>query len=217
MLAKIAVFCSVVLMAGCSVIPDSIQVEDEANLVEYQQVTSNPESNIGKTVRWGGVIAKVENLPDATMIEMVDFPLRSYARPRVSNQSMGRFRVYIDGFIDPVVFEKGRSVPFTGKITGYEEGMVGERKYVFPTLKPSGYHLWKEIEQVNVSSLSMWPYNPYWGWPYRPYHQRVIIRRNSDSPSGGATTPSRATQPNRQQSTRSATRNNGIGPVDKER
>ncbi|MFA3789864.1 Slp family lipoprotein [Aliiglaciecola sp. SL4] len=196
MLAKITVFLSVVLMAGCSIIPESIQVEEGATLLEYQQVTNNPESNIGKLVRWGGVIAEVSNLPDATMVEVVDFPLRSYGRPSISNQSMGRFRVYIDGFIDPVVFEKGRSITFTGTVMGSEEGMVGEHKFMFPTIQSSGYHLWKELEQVNVNSISMWPYGNYWGWPYRPYHQRVIIRRTSDSPSGGASTPSRTIQPN---------------------
>ncbi|GAB2700054.1 Slp family lipoprotein [Aliiglaciecola sp. 3_MG-2023] len=212
MLAKITIFISVVLMAGCTVIPDSIQVDEGTTLLEYQQVTSNPENNIGKIVRWGGVIAEITNLPDATMVEVVDFPLRSYGRPSVSNQSMGRFRVYIDGFIDPVVFEKGRAITFTGKVTGSEEGMVGEHKFVFPTIQSTGYHLWKELEQVNVRTISMWPYGNYWGWPYRPYHQRVFIRRSNDSPSGGASTPIRTQQPSRS----SQSRNNSVRTIDKE-
>ncbi|GAC13567.1 Slp family lipoprotein [Aliiglaciecola lipolytica] len=217
MLAKIAVFFSVALMAGCSTIPDSIKVEDNVTLVEYQKVTANPEANVGKTVRWGGVIANVLNLPDATMVEMVDFPLRSYARPLVSNQSMGRFRVYIDGFIDPVLFEKGRSVTFTGEVTGMESGLVGEHQYLFPTIQSSGYHLWKEVDRVDVTNLGMWPYtSSYWGWPYRPYHQRVIIRRHSDSPSGGSLTPNRGSQSNRHNNNSSPRRNNSVKTVDKE-
>lgn len=179
------------LLAGCASVPESIQVDENMPLVTYQQAASNPDGNVDKAVRWGGVVALVENLAESTMIEMVHYDLRSYGRPLLSNQSVGRFRVYVDGFLDPMVFEQGRLVTFAGKFNGVEEGTVGEHNYVFPSIKSSGYHLWKDIDRVEISDIHIFPYHSYWGWPHRPFHQRVIIRSNNNQPSGGSTTPTR--------------------------
>ena len=85
------------------------------------------------------------------MVELVQFPLRDYGRPMVSDDSPGRFRVYVDGFLDPVLYEKGRAITFTGKVAGVEKGTVGEQAYEFPTLKAKGYHLWKKRDQSHVT------------------------------------------------------------------
>lgn len=190
----IFVVLTVLLLSGCAAVPDSIKVDERAPLIDYQQAASNPQGNADKTVRWGGVIAQVENLPDATMLEVVHYDLRSYGRPIVSDQSVGRFRVYVDGFLDPMVFERGRIVTFAGSLIGVEEGAVGEHKYLFPTIKSNGYHLWKDIDQVEVSTIHLWPYQSHfgYGWPYGPVHQRLIIRSNrKNQSSGGANTPTR--------------------------
>lgn len=177
-ISRLTAFVAVLILAGCTAVPESIQVADENVLVSYRQANENPAVNKGKPARWGGVIAKVENLPDATMLEVLHYPLRSYGRPVSGDESMGRFRVYVDGFLDPMVFESGRTVTFAGDLIGVEEGAVGKHRYVFPTMQSKGYQLWKEIERVEVSAIHMWPYYDPWGWRYGPYHQRVIIRRS---------------------------------------
>jgi outer membrane lipoprotein len=189
---KFVVLALVALMSGCTSIPDSIQVDETTPLVNYQQASANPDANAGKMTRWGGVIARVKNLADSTMLELVHYDLRSYGRPIVSDQSVGRFRVYVDGFLDPMVFKQGRVVTFAGRLMGVEEGAVGEHNYLFPTLKSSGYHLWKDIDHVDVSTIHVWPYHSYWGWPYHPVRQRVLIRSGHHQSSGGARTPSRS-------------------------
>ena len=187
MVYRILVLSAFLLLSGCAVVPDSLEVPDENQLINYQQAASDTQASQGKIARWGGVIAKIENLPDATMVELVYYPLRAYGRPLVSDESMGRFRVYVDGFLDPMVYEQGRSMTFTGEFSGVEEGVVGDHKYVFPTLKSTGYHLWKEIDYIEMNSVYIWPYDVFWGWPYRPYHQRVIIRGGGHrSVSGGS-------------------------------
>lgn len=156
-------------LAGCSTIPDSIQVADDSQLAEYNKVSQLPDQNIAKEVRWGGVIASVENLQDVTRLDIVQYPLRSYGRPLTNRESEGRFRVYVDGFLDPLIYEKGRAVTVTGKIVGAEDGMVGEHNYQFPTVKADGYHLWKKIQRVIVND-PFWPnrFGPGWGWGW-PY------------------------------------------------
>lgn len=177
-ISRLIAFIAVIILSGCATVPEPIQVANEKVLISYRQANENPTANAGKPARWGGVIAKVENLPDATMLEVLHYPLRGYGRPVSGDESMGRFRVYVDGFLDPMVFESGRAVTFSGDLIGVEEGAVGEHRYVFPTLQSKGYHLWKEIERVEISSIHMWPYYDPWGWRYGPYHQRVIIRRS---------------------------------------
>ncbi|WJG08208.1 Slp family lipoprotein [Aliiglaciecola sp. LCG003] len=186
MQAKIAALFAVILLSGCVSVPESVQVDKNVELLSYEKASADPEGNLDKMARWGGVIAQIENLPDATMLEILHYPLRTYGRPIISDQSIGRFRVYVDGFLDPMVFQKGRAVTVAGKLIGVEEGTVGEHKYVFPTLQSTGYHLWKEIERVEVSTIHMWPYQSYWGFPYRPYHQRIIIRGGQRQTQGAA-------------------------------
>lgn len=204
-ISRITVFGLVVILAGCTSVPESIQVADEKLLINYRQANENPTANKGKPALWGGVIANVENLPDATMLEILYYPLRSYGRPLSGDESMGRFRVYVDGFLDPMVFETGRSVTVSGELIGVEEGAVGKHRYVFPTLKSKGYHLWQEIERVEISTIHMWPYYDHWGWRYGPYHQRVIIRRSGHKHNSSGANNST----NRNSGTRNSSMTNG--------
>ncbi|MDF2179835.1 Slp family lipoprotein [Aliiglaciecola sp. CAU 1673] len=195
---------SFLLLGGCSTMPDSLQVADENRLVSYPQVAANAEAVKGEPARWGGVIANVQNQQDATLVEMLHYPIRSSGRPLISDQSIGRFRVYVDGFLDPMVFKPGRSVTVSGQVIGIEEGLVGEHTYQFPTLHASGYHLWQEVAEVDVTTISVgfghWPYYRHgWyaphSWYMFPYHQRVIVRGRGGLSSGGASSPSPATPP----------------------
>lgn len=196
MLGKIIVLFAALSLAGCSTVPDSIQVTEENQLVDYPQVAANPEQNKDKMARWGGVIAEIENQSDVTMLELVFYPLRGYGRPVVSDESIGRFRVYVDGFLDPMVFAKGRLATFTGQVLGVEDGLVGEQKYVFPTLHSQGYHLWKDERSIDVSAVYVWPYSYWYGWRpspfyYSPYYRyRGTGHHYSDGIKGGNSTGS---------------------------
>ena len=181
-------------LAGCSTIPEQLQVAEGTNLLSYQDAASKSEQVLGQTARWGGVIANIKNMPEMTMLELVYYPLRGYGRPVAGDESIGRFRVYVDGFMDLMVYNVGRSLTFTGQFTGLQEGLVGEHKYVFPTIQSTGYHLWQEIQRVDISGVHIWPYD-YWHYGYgfgRPFHSRIIIRGSSSknyAPTGGTTLP----------------------------
>ncbi len=183
--------CAFLLLgvAACSTVPESVQVPPDTNLVTYKAYAMAPESNEGAVARWGGVVAHIENQAESTMLEVVHYPLRSYGRPIIKRESIGRFRVYIDGFLDPMVYQKGRMMTFAGELAGVEDGLVGEHQYRFPTLKAGGYYLWEDIERIEIEHISLWPYGyGRYGWPHRgwygwgawPYHQRVILRRKHD-------------------------------------
>ena len=45
---------------------------------------------------------------------------------------------------------------FTGELSGVEEDLVGEQRYVFPTLKSTAYYLWqKGIEIIGPNRATM--------------------------------------------------------------
>lgn len=204
MYIKLSMLLVALWLTGCSTLPEDIQLPVGTNLVSYQQAASQGEQVVGQKVRWGGVIARIENQPDSTMLELVYYPLRSYGRPVSGDESMGRFRVYVDGFMDPMVYQQGRSMTFTGELRGVEEGLVGEHKYVFPTIQSGAYHLWQNIQRVDVTGVHIWPYSYWYGWYPRPYHHRVIIRgsntRHYGNPSHAATTkPRPVARPARQE------------------
>ena len=188
-----------IMLTACASVPESIQVAEDSNLVAYQQVMSNPDNTVGASARWGGVIANVENQSESTLIEMVHQNLRSSGRPIAADQSIGRFRVYVKGFLDPMIYKSGRSVTFVGQVIGTETGMVGEHQYEYPALQASSYHMWNEISQVDVTGISLWGprwggwyrWNSWGGWGMYPYHQRVVIKNRSRGGASGHVTSDR--------------------------
>ena len=179
------------LLAGCASFPESVQLPPDSPTITYEQAAMDIEGNKGQLAQWGGVIASIENLSDKTKLEVVYHPLRNYGRPLLNKESVGRFRVYIDGFLDPMVYQRGRTVTFSGALTALEEGMVGEHKYFYPTLAAKGYHLWEDVERIEVSTMPLWPMHLRGGWRYPWYgrwygdwtlypQSRTIIRRKRD-------------------------------------
>ncbi|TDF39622.1 Slp family lipoprotein [Alteromonadaceae bacterium M269] len=161
MLKKICSLTLVLGLSACSIVPESIQVDKENTLIPYTDVASDANSKKGEWVRWGGVIAEVSNKEDSTVVEMVQLPLRNYGRPIETRQSSGRFRVHVDGFLDPLVFREGRIITFSGTVDGVEEGAIGEYVYKFPKINSEGYELWEEARPVDVAAYNIYPYGIY--------------------------------------------------------
>ena len=69
------------LLAGCaSPVPKVIR-EPLPGEIGVAQARADLEANVGKRVRWGGSIVKVENRPKETLIEVVSRPLGDRGRP----------------------------------------------------------------------------------------------------------------------------------------
>lgn len=171
-----------ITVSGCKTLPENLQVDQNAELISYSQVMAQPEQQKGKIALWGGVIASVENKTDATVIEVTYLPLSNNGRPRNTDDSLGRFRVYVKGFLDPMVYGVGREFSVVGQLGGIENGAVGEQAYSFPVVYADDFYLWKE-KSTTVTHVDVWPrYGAYWGWRawpfdyYRPYRTRVITR-----------------------------------------
>jgi outer membrane lipoprotein len=180
---RIFTLLGAMFLAGCATFPDKLQVEDTTQLILYENAASKAEQVKGKVIRWGGAIAKVDNKSDSTVFEMVYFQLNRYGRPIAGEESMGRFRIRVNGFMDPLVYQIGRLMTFTGVLNGLEKGLVGEHEYVFPTANVTTYYLWKNVQRVNVSGVHVWPYQ-HWYYPRAyPHHRRIVIHGSSGNGS----------------------------------
>lgn len=158
-------------LAACSAVPDTLQVANEDALVTYTAALENPASVEGQTARWGGVIAEVQNSDAGTVIEVVNFPLNSWGRPVPGDQSAGRFRAKLNGFVDPMVYTQGSEVTFIGTIGTAEKGSIGEYNYLFPVLNTTAKYLWperKQKTQVEVNYDSLWYRHYYYSRPFYP-------------------------------------------------
>ncbi|MEO9945642.1 Slp family lipoprotein [Paraglaciecola sp.] len=192
---RVSLLLLAMFVSGCATFPEELQVEDASQLVSYQDAASKAELVKGKTVRWGGAIAKIENKADSTVLEMVHYPLTGYGKPISGDESIGRYRITVNGFMDPMVYQIGRLMTFTAELNGLEKGLVGEHEYVFPSATALQHHLWKNIQRVNISSVSIWPYGLGYGHYSRGFHNRVIIRgstnlhKKGSRPSGATTLP----------------------------
>jgi outer membrane lipoprotein len=184
LLLMLPLWVSALFMSGCTSVPEALQVSEETVLTNFSVVRDNTNSEQGKLARWGGVIAKVTNNTNNSMLEVVYFPLKSSGRPKQSDQTQGRFRVYFKGLLDPMIYKEGRSITALGSVAVSEEGKIGEHEYKYPVLKSSYIHLWKDIQKVDVSMT----HNPFWYtpsfWHYqRPsYYPRSVIVRKVSAP-----------------------------------
>lgn len=168
------------IIGGCAVVPEALQVPENKALTNFSMVRANSNAEQGNLARWGGVIAKVTNNANNSMLEVVHFPLKSSTRPKQGNETQGRFRVYFSGLLDPMIYKVGRSITALGDIATSEQDKIGEHEYTFPVLKASHIHLWKDIQQIDVSVTQdpFWSSPSYWRYPSYPYYpKRVVIRK----------------------------------------
>ncbi len=167
--ALLCLACLALLLTGCSTTRDSIP-DPGRGAPTISDVRESPEQHQGKTVRWGGTIAGVENRQDVTLVEVVGRSLDRSGRPRTGDTSEGRFLAVIDGFLDPAVYEEGRRMTATGTVDGEETRPVGEHDYRYVRVRASGHHLWPEPRPDPYAHDPRYYPGPYYGPRYGPWY-----------------------------------------------
>lgn len=157
------------LLGGCaSSIPEQIRNAPEINPAP-DEVRTNVSRFAGLTVRWGGVIASVDNQADETRIEIVSRDLSRSGRPHKQDFSAGRFIAKIAGFLDPAVFSKQREITVTGEVEKLEQHRIGQFQYTYPVVKVDQYQLWQALPPPSRYHYQPFWYDP-WYHPYRWHH-----------------------------------------------
>jgi outer membrane lipoprotein len=155
------------LLGGCSTVPKELAYEPANQLVAYQPALGGME---GKPARWSGVISAVQNKADQSVIEVVYLPLKSNGVPEQTEQSPGRFLAIMQGFVDPTLYAKGRSLTVLGTIGQPVDGQIGEHKYRFSVIDATSSKLWPPVKEVEIRYMDPYFYDPFYDpfWPRRP-------------------------------------------------
>ncbi|CUS48590.1 MAG: starvation-inducible outer membrane lipoprotein Slp [Idiomarinaceae bacterium HL-53] len=168
----LVVALGLMLLSGCaSRLPEELR-SDEKQLVSFPQLLQEPETHVGSPTRLGGLIANVQNLNESSVIEVVQFELNGYGRPHITEESPGRFRIRVNGFIDPEIYKQGREVSVFGLFSGLEAGEIGEFDYAFPVIESEGLKLWSERterQRVDVMFYNSYPSYRFRFWGPHPY------------------------------------------------
>jgi outer membrane lipoprotein len=161
------------LLAGCASqpVPTSSPTPD--------QVRAEPQAYRNQAIRWGGQIVAVDNLADATVIELVHLPLDRNGRPRDTTISSGRFLARFDGFLDPAIHAAGKRLTVTGMVLEMQSGRIGDYPYDYPLVAVDSYRLWPAEEPPQVIYYPPpWWHDDYFffnslHWPHfpRPYRR----------------------------------------------
>jgi outer membrane lipoprotein len=169
----------ILALSACTTIPEQIQGD-------FPDITpARVEPGVfGSNVRWGGVILDSRNKDDGTCFEILSRDLDKYLRPRVEDQTAGRYIACKSGFHDPAVFTKGREVTMTGSIMAIETRKLDDFDYRYPIMKVDSLVLWEKRRNVVVYRGFHDPfYDPwYWRgphWGHFPYYRRPFPMHSS--------------------------------------
>lgn len=174
-----------VLISGCASYPDAVKVAEGTPLVSYQSATQGKVQQ--GTARWSGVIAKVENNAKNTRLEVVYFQGNESGRPKITDQTEGRFVAYINGFVDPMVYQQGKSVTVLGQLAPVETGLVDKFEYIYPVIQQAVVYLWPKQQDTRVDIVDPWPLwrTPYPYWGYGPAFRYITTNPKAERPVQG--------------------------------
>ncbi len=147
------------LLAGCSSTPEALKGA-------YPDLAPEATTarDIGRDVRWGGVILDAMPDPQQTCFEVLSRDLDRSFRPRAEDLTEGRFIACRAGFLDPEVFAKGREITLTGTVRALDRRKVGEFEYQYPVLAARFITMWPERPDVIINNYhDPWYWGPYWG------------------------------------------------------
>ncbi len=145
------------LTTACSSVPKQLEVAEDVTLVSYEQNTADTAAVTQGQARWGGRIISVTNSQDSTIIDLLHQELNNSGRPIVEDKSKGRFRIYIQGYLEPVIYQPGRLITALGELSQKEQSTVGSHKISLPVIYASEIHLWPDYKEKETEFV----YVPY--------------------------------------------------------
>jgi len=128
--------------AACAtaISPETTKEVDQG--ISFESLLREPSAFYGKTVLLGGDIIKTENLPEKTLIIMLQRSLDSKMKPSGKDRSKGRFIISVPGFLDPAIYCRGREVTVVGRVEGKEVRTLDEIEYSYPIIGKRELYLW---------------------------------------------------------------------------
>lgn len=120
---------------GCAHIISKVNLNKADRSISAANLMKAPGKYKGKTVILGGDIIKVHNKKDGTYIEVLQKKLDSRGRPSQSDETLGRFLVFHNGYLDRAIFSRGRLLTVAGEVMGQKKLPLGEIEYSYLLIK----------------------------------------------------------------------------------
>ncbi|MFH1241892.1 MAG: Slp family lipoprotein [Pseudomonadota bacterium] len=128
--------------------PETLKNVDQS--IPFESLLKDPEAFQGKSVLFGGDIIETENLPEKTLIIILQHSLNSKRRPIGGDASKGRFIVSAPEFLDPAIYRPGRQITVVGTVAGKEVRTLNEIEYAYPIIDRQHLHLWPVEKYVDT-------------------------------------------------------------------
>lgn len=139
-----------IVFAGCAHAISKEYRDAASSGVSVEDIFRDPEANRGMGILIGGIIAGSANTNEGTYLEVVEKPLNRYGRPVDADISRGRFFILYAGYLDPLIYGKGRIITIAGEVRGRKSGVIGSADYQYPLIQSRELHLFKEDRESPV-------------------------------------------------------------------
>lgn len=185
---RFLVTCLALVLSGCASYPEKVAVAEGTELTDFINLDNSNVNLIGKTARWSGVIAKVSNEKAVTKLDVLYYPASKNGRPQTKDEPLGRFRVVVEGFVDPAVYSQGKAITALGQLKESETAKIGEYEYSYPTIVSKNIHLWKKVEPTAQVQFHYGWHGTYprWHWRGGARHLYIIGEGKTKKPTGQA-------------------------------
>ncbi|MCK9606351.1 MAG: Slp family lipoprotein [Methylomonas sp.] len=145
---------------GCAgSVPQDISQAPMPNLT-LSEAVAQTSAHKDKPVRWGGTILAVTNYANDTEIEILAQKVDSSGKPVYGDVTHGRFLAKVNGFVDPVIYARGRMMTAYGLMDSLVTRDIGEKPYVYPVVKIQKFYLWpNESESDYADNYNCGPFS----------------------------------------------------------
>jgi outer membrane lipoprotein len=135
---------TLMVMLACAPVISKQALGEVDDSVGFTEILADPDAYRGRGVLLGGYVIETRNLPEKTLIMVLQSPLGYRKEPAAESSSKGRFIVSVPGFIDPAIYRPGRKVTVAGTISGKDVRPLGEIEYTYPIITKNEIYLWPE-------------------------------------------------------------------------
>jgi len=123
-----------------------------------------PQNFVGQKVILGGVIVETRNFDGFSEIEAVQIDLDCVGYPKGRDDTHGRIIFRHPGYVESIIFKKGREVTVGGSVRGVQPGKVGESAYNFLVVDVEEIQLWESYD------MNYYGYPYYWNGTWGPFY-----------------------------------------------
>ncbi len=158
------------LIGACASTPNPVSTAPSGG-IPLADALADPAALVGKPLRWGGELVRIENRADSSLLEILARPLHGSGLPDIDGPSAGRFLARVPGFVDPAAHPAGTRVTVIGRLAGSERGRIGDYEYRYPLVDVETWRDWGVYREPPPDPYyhDPWFWDPwFWGYPWYP-------------------------------------------------